>query len=135
MKEEAKRGKAIERELTDAEWEVMGIIWDRGSCTAGDVREALAERRGWAYSTVKTTMDRMVRKGILRLQRIRNLQVFSARISRSEVAGTEVRRLLHRAFDGAVAPMVNHLVANEKLTPEDLEALRQLIERTAADNP
>ncbi len=114
-------------ELTEAEWAVMKVIWSRQPCSAGDVQEALADDRGWAYSTVKTTLDRLVKKGILTLSRIRNLQLFQARLSRTDAAGAGVRRLLDRAFDGAVAPMVNHLVAHEKLTAEDLAALRQLI--------
>lgn len=114
-------------ELTEAEWAVMKVIWARQPCSAGDVQEALADERGWAYSTVKTTMDRLAKKGVLTLTRIRNLQLFEARLSRTEAARGEVRRMLERAFDGAVAPMVNHLVAHEKLTSDDLAALRQLI--------
>jgi predicted transcriptional regulator len=114
-------------ELTEAEWAVMKVVWKRQPCSAGDVQEALAEERGWAYSTVKTTMDRLVKKGILALSRIRHVQLFEARLSRTDAARGEMRRLLDRAFDGAVAPMVNHLVAHEKLTAADLASLRRLI--------
>lgn len=105
----------------------MKIVWERQPCSAGDVQEALADERGWAYSTVKTTMDRLVKKGVLALSRVRHVQLFSARLSRTEAARGDVRRLIERAFDGAVAPVFNHLVAHEKLTAEDLAALRQLI--------
>lgn len=114
-------------ELTGAEWAVMKVIWSRQPCSAGDVQEALADERGWAYSTVKTTLDRLVRKGALSLTRIRNLQLFQARITRTEAARSEVRRILARAFDGAVAPLMNHLVAHETLTADDLTELRRLI--------
>lgn len=116
------------RNLTDAEWEVMKIVWDAQPCTAGDVQEALSQGRGWAYSTVKTTMDRMVRKGILALRRVRNLQLFEARMDRTEAARGEIRRVLDRAFDGAFAPMMNHLVAHEDLSAEDFAALRRMID-------
>lgn len=105
----------------------MKVIWSCEPCSAGDVQEALAHERGWAYSTVKTTLDRLVKKGVLTLKRIRNLQLFEARLSRTDAARADVRRLLHRAFDGAVAPMMNHLVAHENLTADDLAALRRLI--------
>jgi BlaI family penicillinase repressor len=115
-------------ELTEAEWAVMKVVWQRQPCSAGDVQEALADDRGWAYSTVKTTMDRLVKKGILSLTRVRNVQLFQARLSRTDAARGEFRRLLDRAFDGAVAPMVNHLVAHENLSADDLAALRRLID-------
>jgi DNA-binding MarR family transcriptional regulator len=51
------------RSLTDVEWTIMDVVWQHEPCAAGTVQEALVESRGWAYSTVKTTMDRMVDKG------------------------------------------------------------------------
>lgn len=116
-----------ENELTEAEWAVMKVVWERQPCAAGDVQEALAAERAWAYSTVKTTMDRLVKKRVLKLTRVRNLQLFQARLSRTDAARGEIRRLVDRAFDGAVAPMVNHLVAHEELSAADLAALRRLI--------
>ena len=119
--------------LTDAEWSVIKVVWRRRRCTAGDVQADLADERGWAYSTVKTTMDRMVAKGILTLERAGNVQWFLARLTQGQVARSEVRRLLERAFDGAVAPMVNHLVTHEKLSGDDLAALRRLIDEAAPE--
>lgn len=106
----------------------MKVVWERQPCSAGDVQEALLADRGWAYSTVKTTMDRLAKKGALALTRVRNLQLFEARVTRTDAARGEIRRLLDRAFDGAVAPMVNHLVEHEDLRADDLAALRRLIE-------
>ncbi|MHC4528128.1 MAG: BlaI/MecI/CopY family transcriptional regulator, partial [Planctomycetota bacterium] len=65
-------------ELTEAEWAIMKVVWENEPCAAGTVQEALAASRDWAYSTVKTTMDRMVNKGFLRIEKIRNLQLFSS---------------------------------------------------------
>ena len=59
-------------ELTEAEWEIMKVVWEKQPCTAGTVQEELAATRDRAYSTVKTTMDRMVEKGFLQIERIRN---------------------------------------------------------------
>ncbi len=47
-------------ELTEAEWAIMNIVWEEEPCAAGTVQESLSKSRNWAYSTVKTTMDRMV---------------------------------------------------------------------------
>ncbi len=116
-------------ELTEAEWAIMKIVWREEPCTAGTVQEALARTREWAYSTVKTTMDRMVNKGLLELERIRNLQLFRSKISEQEARRGEFRKMLKRAFDGALTPMMQFLVENEEFSQDDLEQLRQLTEK------
>lgn len=118
---------AATNELTEAEWAVMKVVWEHQPCSAGDVQEALAADRGWAYSTVKTTMDRLVKKGVLSLSRVRNVQLFHARVSRAQAARVEIRGVLDRVFDGAVAPLVNHLVEHERLSADELAALRRLV--------
>jgi BlaI family penicillinase repressor len=69
-----KRPEKRSVKLTEAEWAIMRVVWQHRPCAAGTVQEALAATKSWAYSTVKTTMDRMVRKGLLRTRQIRNLQ-------------------------------------------------------------
>ncbi len=114
-------------ELTEAEWEIMKVVWEKQPCAAGTVQEGLARSRGWAYSTVKTTMDRMVEKGFLRIEKIRNLQLFRACISEVEARRREFRRMLKRAFDGALTPMMQFLIENERLSEEEYRQLEQLV--------
>jgi BlaI family penicillinase repressor len=115
--------------LTDVEWAIMGALWQHEPCTAGTVQEALQEAHGWAYSTVKTTMDRMVAKGLLATHSIRNLQMFVPRITRTEAKRAELRRVLSRAFNGALTPMIQFLVEDEGLSAEELKQLRKLLDR------
>jgi BlaI family transcriptional regulator, penicillinase repressor len=135
MKRKPASNSASSDALTPAEWEVMKVVWRRQPCSAGDVQEDLASTVGWAYSTVKTTMDRMLAKGFLSLTKVRHVQLFQARLSRAEAAAGDVRRLLNRAFDGAVAPMVNHLLEHESLSADDLAELRRMIDQAAGDDP
>jgi BlaI family penicillinase repressor len=121
-------GKTKPVEITEAEWAIMKVVWEHQPCAAGTVQEALADELGWAYSTVKTTMDRMAGKGLLEIEKIRNLQLFRAKVDRRQAAGWEFRRMLARAFDGALGPMMQYLVENEKLTREDLDQLRKAVD-------
>ena len=113
-------------ELTEAEWEIMKVVWEREPCAAGTVQESLAESRDRAYSTVKTTMDRMVQKGLLEIERIRNLQLFKSCIDEVEAKRGEFRKMLKRAFNGALTPMMQFLIEHEGLSKEDVSALRRL---------
>jgi len=123
------------RSLTDAEWAIMQAVWELEPCAAGMVQEALQGTRGWAYSTVKTTMDRMVAKGLLTTHSIRNLQMFTSRVSPSEAKRFELRRLLSRAFDGALGPMIQFAVEDEGLSAEEIKTLRGLLDGAKRRKP
>ena len=116
--------------LTDVEWAIMNVVWAHEPCAAGTVQEALAESHGWAYSTVKTTMDRMVAKGLLTTKPVRNLHLFSSRISRNDAKRGELRRVLKRAFGGALSPMIQFLVDEEELSPEQIRQIEEIVNRS-----
>ena len=116
-------------ELTEAEWEIMKVVWGKQPCTAGTVQEMLVKSRDWAYSTVKTTMDRMAEKRFLTIERIRNLQLFQACISEVEAKRGEFRKMLKRAFDGALTPMMQFLIEHEGLSKKEASQLRKLVTR------
>lgn len=116
-------------ELTEAEWAIMKVVWENEPCAAGTVQEALKKSKDWAYSTVKTTMDRMVGKGLLEITKIRNLQLFNSRISEEDARKGEFRKMLKRAFDGALTPMMQFLIEQEGLSKDELNQLRQFVEK------
>ncbi|MHC4463946.1 MAG: BlaI/MecI/CopY family transcriptional regulator, partial [Planctomycetota bacterium] len=97
--------------------------------SAGTVQEALANSKDWAYSTIKTTMDRMVNKGFLKIQKIRNLQLFSSAISEVDAKRGEFRKMLKRAFDGALTPMMQFLIEHEGLSKAESAQLRKLVNK------
>ena len=116
-------------ELTEAEWTIMKVVWENERCTAGTVQEILQESKNWAYGTVKGAMDRMVEKGFLKVERLRNLQLFRSKISEAEARKGEFRKMLKRAFDDALTPMVQFLIEHEEFTAAELKQLRKLIQQ------
>ena len=128
---QSKRGRRKKRAtaLTEAEWAIIEVVWEHEPCAAGTVQEALASSRDWSYATVKITMDRMVKKGFLEMTKVRNLQLFRATIDKVAARRFELDRMLRRAFDGALAPMMQHLVDHEGLSPEDAHYLRKLADK------
>jgi len=116
-------------ELTEAEWSIMKVVWDKQPCAAGTVQETLAKSKGWAYSTVKTTMDRMVEKGLLQIEKIRNIQLFRSCITEVDARRAEFRKMLKRAFDGALTPMMQFLIEHEGLSKEEASQLRKLVNK------
>ena len=118
-------------ELAAAEWEIMKIVWQEEPCAAGTVQDALQISKNWAYSTVKTTMDRMVKKNFLKTKSIRNLQLFSSNITEEEAKRNEIFKTIKRAFNGALTPMMQFLLQNENFSDEELIELRKLVKNAA----
>ena len=114
-------------ELFDSEWAIMKVVWEKQPCAAPTVQEALQKEKGWAYTTVKTMMDRMVKKGLLKTKKIRNLYLYSAALNESQAQKGEIMRTLKRAFNGTLTPMMQFLIENDELSEEEYEQLEQLI--------
>ena len=116
-----------EYELTQAQWEIITAVWEHQPCAAPTIQEALEKKKGWSYSTVKTLMDRMVKKNLLKPERIRNLILYRSVITRPQAQRSEIMRTVKRAFDGALTPMMQFMLENNKLSPKELEELEKLI--------
>ena len=119
-------------ELTEGEWAIIQAVWDKEPCAAPTVQEEIQERKNWHYSTVKTMMDRMVSKGLLTTERIRNLTLYRSAITRIQAQKGEVMRAIKRAFDGALTPMMQFLLDNNNLSQEQLSELEALIKKKRA---
>ena len=119
-------------ELTEAEWEIIDAVWENQPCAAPTVKEVLKKKKGWSYSTVKTLMDRMVQKGLLKTKKIRNIILYRASITKKQAQRTEVMRTVKRAFDGAMTPMMQFMLENNKLKKNELKELEKLIKQKKA---
>ncbi|MBM4027320.1 MAG: BlaI/MecI/CopY family transcriptional regulator [Planctomycetes bacterium] len=121
-------------ELTEAEWDIIQVVWERQPCAAPAVQEELAARKQWTYSTVKTLMDRMVAKGLLTTERLRNLILYRAAIRRDEAQRGELLRTVKRAFGGAFTPMMQFMLESDALSPEELEELQTMVLKKRRQN-
>ncbi len=116
-------------ELTEGEWAIIQAVWENEPCAAPAVQEELEAQKNWTYSTVKTMMDRMVTKGLLRTERFRNLILYRSVITRIQAQKGEIMRTVKRAFDGALTPMMQFLLDNHKLSQKQLNELERLIKK------
>jgi BlaI family penicillinase repressor len=116
-------------ELTEAEWDIIQVVWEHEPCAAPTVQEELVARKKWTYSTVKTLMDRMVLKGLLTPQRLRNLILYRSAISQADARRGELMRTIQRAFGGAFTPMMQFMLDSDALSAGDLHELEGMIRR------
>jgi len=114
-------------ELTGAEWSVIKAVWENEPCTAPAVQEKLFQPTGWTYSTVRTLMDRMVAKGVLRSKKEGKLTIYHSVVTRAQAQRGELFYTLKHAFNGALTPMVQCLLESNQLDAEELKELELLI--------
>ena len=73
-----------DRSLQATEWDLLEVLWAAERATAREVADALQARRGWAYSTVKTMLDRMVKKELVDARRVGNVWEYAPAIARDD---------------------------------------------------
>jgi BlaI family penicillinase repressor len=118
-------------QISDAEWDVMKVVWERQPVPASDVVEQLGRERGWAPRTVKTMLNRLVGKGALVYAVDGKRFLYSAKVNRDACVRRESRSFLSRVFDGSVTPAVVHLLTHSKLSDEELKQLRRVLDAEA----
>lgn len=120
------RMKAIPQ-ISEAESVVMEALWTHSPRSAEDVAAAIGDERAWQESTVKTLLNRLLRKNAVKVQKDGRRYLYSAAITREQWLHSESKGFLDRLFDGRVAPLVAHFTRHRKLSATDLQELKRLI--------
>ena len=116
--------------LSEFELDVMQHVWGKEDCSAPEVHRNLGEARNVTYSTVKTIIDRLERKGVLaRSRQVGRTIFYKASISPGEVQESMLERFVTHVFAGDRRPMWNFLLRDEKLSPEEYRYLEDLLAR------
>ena len=119
--------------FNDSEWLVMRRLWESAPATVRDVLEALEAETGWAYSTVKTVLQRLVDKGAVEVEKRGNVSWFTPLAAEESAQRKALRSLLDRVFGGSVGGLVQHLADEERLSDADRQQLAELLRRERDD--
>ena len=120
--------KADAAPLTDAQREIMELVWERGEITVSEVRDALAQRRELARNTVQTMIVRLEEKGWLKHRQEGRTFVYSAKRPRTVSLGAKVSQMVDHLFAGSAEEMVTALLEYRGLSSEEAERIRTMIE-------
>lgn len=116
-------------ELGRAEWALMEALWHRQRGTATELQHDLEESHHWAYSTVKTMLDRLVIKGFVKTRRVGNVYEYTPKIHRGSVVARVVDDLFDRVLAGSLAPMIDRLVESRRLKASEIDELRNMLDQ------
>ena len=113
--------------ISESESVVMQVFWARGALASEDVVAALEHREEWQEATVRTLLNRLLRKGALRARKDSRRYIYSPVLSRDEWLSIESHGFLDRLFGGRVTPLVSYFSQHKKLSKKDIEDLKRLI--------
>lgn len=115
--------------ITEAEWQVMKVLWKNSFCHASEVIEVLEKTTGWRPTTVKTLLGRLVKKKAVTFRKENNAYIYTPTVSEGECLEAESESFLNRLFDGSCNLMVSRLIDANKLSGEDIKELRTLLDK------
>jgi BlaI family penicillinase repressor len=114
--------------ISDAEWQVMNVIWDGQGMTSQEVVGRLEGQADWAPATVKTMLHRLVKKAVLTYELDGNRYVYRSRVRRANCVKQAGRSFLDRVFGGESASLLAHFLRSSKLSVDEISRLRQMLD-------
>lgn len=115
-------------QISEAESVVMDVLWQRHPRAAEDVVAALGDAQQWQEATIKTLLNRLLKKGAITAEKEGRRYLYAPVLRREDWVLGESESLLDRLFGGRVAPLVAHFSEHRKLSRKDIAELRKLLE-------
>ena len=115
-------------QISDAESVVMDVLWRKHPRSAEDIVDEVATPNDWSAMTVRTLLNRLLKKEAISARREGRKYLYSPVVAREDYIHEKSQGLIDRLFDGQLAPLVSHFSERKSLDPEDVKALKRLIE-------
>jgi predicted transcriptional regulator len=114
--------------ISEAESTIMEVLWRQAPRSAEEILAEVAPRQGWQEGTVKSLLNRLLKKKAIKAERDGRRYLYTPLLSREKYVSQESKGLLDRLFGGRVAPLVAHFSEQRKLSKKDIAELRRLLE-------
>jgi BlaI family penicillinase repressor len=117
--------------ISDAEWEVMKVLWTRSPRSANEIIQALEDHSEWKPKTVRTLLNRLVQKQAAAFTQDGKVYAYYPLVSEEDCVKTETRSFLNRIHGGAFKPMLANFLREEPLTAEEIGELKKILDDKA----
>ena len=115
-------------QISEAEWQVMKVLWDKSPLRANEVVEKLKSTTDWKPKTIKTLLTRLVKKKALAYKEEKNAYLYYPLVSENECAKEETKTFINRVYDGSLNLLVKSFVEEQRLSGEEIEELKKILE-------
>jgi predicted transcriptional regulator len=121
-------------ELSKAEYDILRVLWKRGAQSVREVHEQVKQAQNWAYTTTKTMLDRMVKKGLLKRGKFHGLYLYSPLVSRPAGLAKLIQFFANRVLEVEPGTVVSMFAQSQAITPEEMHELRQLLKQETEED-
>ena len=115
--------------ISEAEWEVMRVLWSESPLTANKIVEKLTATTHWKATTTRTLINRLVEKNVLGYEKKGREYHYYPQIAEVDCIRAESNSFLRRVYSGALNPILSAFMENEELSPEDIKALKRILQK------
>ena len=116
--------------LAQSEWKIMKVLWaSSGPMPAYDIIQELSQTTTWRPKTVKTLLNRLIKKGALGYKTYKNFYLYYPLVSEEACIRMESESFIDRCFDGSLQPMLAHFVKTKRLTASEVKELKRILEK------
>lgn len=119
--------------ISESEWRVMKVLWERSPLGASEVVEALASGTDWKPKTIKTLLNRLVGKKAVGHEPDGRAYRYFPLVAESDCVREESRSFLQRVYGGAFMPMLAAMLEDQKLSAEQIEDLKKILAKKGED--
>ena len=116
-------------QISEAEYEVMKIVWKHAPINTNEITEKLLQSTSWSPKTIQTLIKRLVTKGVLTYEKQSRVFVYTPLVRECEYICQESNSFLNRYYDGDITAMLSAYIENDKLTEPEIETLRSLLSK------
>jgi len=116
-------------QITEAEFEVMKIVWKYAPISTNEITEKLAATTTWKPKTIQTLIKRLVTKGALSYEKQSRVFVYTPLVKESEFIDQKSNSFLKRYYDGDITAMLSTYIENDKLSEAEIDTLRKLLSK------
>jgi BlaI family penicillinase repressor len=120
-------------QISEAEFEVMKIIWKYAPINTNEITEKLTKTTAWSPKTIHTLIKRLVNKGAISHEKDGRVFVYTPRIKENEYVGSESRHFLKRFYNGDISRMLSSFIEDNKLSKAEIENLRSILSTSRKD--
>ena len=119
--------------ISESEWLVMRLLWSKSPMAAQEIFEQLDGTTEWKPKTVKTLIDRLVKKGAVKFEKDGRRYMYYPAVGRAECVATERRSFARRVYGGTVKPMLAAFLEDAELSADDISELKKILEQKAEE--
>lgn len=116
-------------DISKAEYDVLDALWEGYPATSKEIVERLNKKKNWHDKTVKTLLGRLVKKQVVQFDKNKRQYLYSPLIARDEYTQKETNNFVSKLFKGKIAPMVAGFANHNALSKQDIDELKELIEK------